>query len=217
MNIKVKGQCTGCNEMYTGAKGGQHLAACSQIAKILHSNFSETSGYLLKVFPAQASSIYWMFLAIPKNGTLLLLDQFLRKTWLECCGHLSMFTIDGSRYSSYPDEGDLSMKKRLDKILTPGLCFDYVYDFGSSTDLEIKVLDILESCPPRQVTLLMQNESPPFDCELCKKNAEIICSICGETTCPSCSKRHACAKKERDTYMMMPLVNSPRTGVCGYG
>lgn len=214
--MKVKGQCIGCKEMFTAAKGDQHLSACSKISQVLQANPFSTSGYLLKVSSAEAPAIFWMFLTIPSIATLHLLDQFLRKTWLECCGHMSMFTIDGERYSSYPDEEDLSMRKRVDKIFIPGLNFDYVYDFGSSTDLKIKVIGKVEKCPQKQITLLMQNEPPPFVCEHCKKSATIICSLCGETTCQACSKRHACAKEENDTYMLMPLVNSPRTGVCGY-
>jgi hypothetical protein len=215
--MKVKGRCTGCNTLYSASSAARHLSACPKIAHILQSASSKTGpGYLLKASFVHLPAAYWMFLTIPANGTLELLDHFLRGTWLECCGHLSMFTIEGYRYSSHPYDGDLSMKKRIDKVFTPGLCLDYVYDFGSSTDLEIKVIDKVEKCPDKQVTLLIQNKPPLFECELCPKSAEIICSICGETTCTSCSKRHGCAKKERETYMLMPLVNSPRAGVCGY-
>lgn len=215
--MKVQGRCIGCNKLYSAASAGRHLVACSKINHILQSATSKTGpGYFLKASFVHLPAAYWMFLTVPVNETLELIDRFLRETWLECCGHLSMFTTEEYRYSSHPYDGDLSMKKRIDKIFTPEQRLDYVYDFGSSTDLEIKVIDKVEKCPQSQVTLLMQNEPPPFECELCPKSAEIICSICGETTCISCSKRHGCAKEERDTYMLMPLVNSPRAGVCGY-
>lgn len=215
--MKVKGKCIGCNTLYSVATAGRHLSACPKIADILQSaNSKAVPAYLLKASFPDLPAAYWMFLTIPATATLNLLDHFLRETWLECCGHLSMFTIEGYRYSSDPYEHVLSMSKRIDKIFIPGLRLDYVYDFGSSTDLEIKIIDRVEKCPDKQVTLLMQNEPPPFECELCSKSAEIICSICEETTCASCSKRHGCVKKEKDTYMLMPLVNSPRAGVCGY-
>jgi hypothetical protein len=93
---------------------------------------------------------------------------------------------------------------------------EYVYDMGSSTDLEIQVLGEVHACPQKKVTILMQNDFPNFPCESCKKTANIICSQCGDTTCIACSKRHSCAVNEEDDYMLIPLVNSPRAGVCGY-
>ena len=178
--MQLKGQCVGCQEMYTKAQGGRHVYNCSAIEKALYPGIP---GYLLKIYSAQKPSVYWMFLTIPENGNLFLLDQFLRKTWLECCGHLSMFTIDKCHYSSYPEVNRL-METSLDKIFTPGLEFDYIYDFGTSTELKIKVVEVLERCPSGQVTLLMQNESPVFHCGLCRKHAEMICSMCGETILP---------------------------------
>ena len=38
---------------------------------------------------------YWMYLEVPANTILRRLDNFLRDTWVECCGHMSMFVIDG--------------------------------------------------------------------------------------------------------------------------
>ena len=40
----------------------------------------------------------WMHLEIPVEATLRDLDQFLRDIWLECCGHLSAFTIGSTQY-----------------------------------------------------------------------------------------------------------------------
>jgi len=49
-----------------------------------------------------------------------------------------------------------------------------------------------------------------------EKPSETICSLCGGTTCANCCEDHSCAVDEEDTYMLMPLANSPRAGVCGY-
>src|SRR5260370_31180368 len=46
---------------------------------------------------------YWMHLELPAEATLQTLDDFLRRTWLECCGHLSNFDVAGASYASYPD------------------------------------------------------------------------------------------------------------------
>jgi hypothetical protein len=45
------------------------------------------------------SPIFWMDVEMKANSTLEELDGFLRGEWLECCGHLSDFDIDGITYT----------------------------------------------------------------------------------------------------------------------
>ncbi len=207
--MKVAGECVGCKKKYESAQAARHLSACSKIKE----NGDSTTGYLLKVFARYDSSVYWMLLAVPGSETLEDLDEFLRETWLECCGHLSMFIINGEDYSSYSEDGDLSMDVRADKVLAPGLKFDYVYDFGSSTDLKINVVKTFDHCEEGKIKILMRNDPPIFSCEECDESANTICPYCSEQVCFSCAKSHDCVEDES---MMMPLVNSPRTGVCAY-
>jgi hypothetical protein len=42
---------------------------------------------------------YWLHLEAPITATLRALDGYLRDLWLECCGHLSIFEIDGRTYA----------------------------------------------------------------------------------------------------------------------
>jgi hypothetical protein len=53
--------------------------------------------YLLKVsskyFPE-----YWFFIEADGMCKLEDIDSLLRDMWLECCGHLSCFTINNQRY-----------------------------------------------------------------------------------------------------------------------
>jgi hypothetical protein len=216
MKIKTKGKCIKCGKLYTSITGSSHLTSC--IPKNLISSDSTTEGYLVRISWTEQPNLYWMFVTIPKNVTLSLLDQYLRDSWLECCDHLSKFTINGLHYMSYlePGYGDLSMNKQIKQILSPGLRFTYAYDFGSSTDLTLKVIETIPACPPKNITLFIQNDPPLFSCESCKKPANIICSLCGETICDSCGPNHSCALEIGDTSMLMQLVNSPRTGVCAY-
>lgn len=218
MKIKTEGKCIGCNERYTPGKGSAHLLKCEGVLQSLRSQKKLEEGYLIRISWAEEPNMYWMVVAIAKSLTLGDLDQFLRDAWLECCGHLSEFTIGGRHYMSHTESGNpsQSMKKQVGQVFSPGLEFEYVYDMGSSTELMLQVLEAFETCPQKKVTMLMQNDPPPFFCEICKKQPETICSLCGETTCNRCSKKHSCAQQEDDTYMLMPLVNSPRAGVCGY-
>lgn len=217
MKIKTKGKCPKCGKMYAAAQAGSHLLSCVLHTSTQHSQ-PMTEGYLIRISGEELPSTYWIFATIPKNGSLKLLDTFLRDTWLECCGHLSEFTINGRSYFSRTESGypSQSMKKQIGQLLSLGSICEYRYDMGSSTYLLIQVIAEIQDCPQKKVTLLMQNESPDFSCESCKKTATLICAQCLNKMCLPCSKRHSCVVKEREDYMLMTLVNSPRTGVCGY-
>lgn len=216
MKIKTKGKCIKCGEAYSPEKGSSHLLECalqsSQPAQVL------TEGYLIRIACATRPKMYWMFVAIPKNASLELLDKFLRDTWLECCGHLSQFTIGSRRIMSHTEPGNpnQSMKNSIGQILSPGMKCEYIYDMGSSTNLELEVIAEITTCPQKKVTMLMLNDPIDRPCESCKKTADTICSSCDATICTSCTKRHPCVFDENDDYILMPLVNSPRAGVCGY-
>ena len=60
--------------------------------------------YLLKIEGAYDKD-YWLFVDIPTEKTLSDLDGFLRRIWLECCGHLSAFSGPGHR--------EISMSRKL--------------------------------------------------------------------------------------------------------
>jgi hypothetical protein len=169
--------------------------------------------------------MYWMHLEVSTGATLADLDQFLREIWLECCGHLSAFEIGKQRYSSgagmYADYadwevGEKKMRVRLDKVLSPGLTFFHEYDFGTTTELSLKVLaeESREAKgPPIQV--LARNTPPLIPCGVCGKPATEVCSQCVYDEqgwlCEACAQAHECGED-----MFLPVVNSPRAGMCGY-
>ena len=151
---------------------------------------------------------YWLHIEISASTKLKDLDQFLRDIWLECCGHLSEFEIEGGIY-----EGDRRIA--LSKLLSPGIEFYHVYDFGSSTELRLKVISERKGKAGKdKVRILARNEMPAIRCE-CGKTAKWICTECmweGEGwLCDDCTKEHECGEE-----MLLPVVNSPRVGVCGY-
>jgi hypothetical protein len=157
---------------------------------------------------------YWMHVAVPVTAPLSKLDDFLRHTWLECCDHLSAFEIGGTRYAS--DE-EMSMRARLNQVLAVRMKFLYEYDYGSTTALVLKVVALGErGLPTGAVQLLARNEAPQVSCQRCSKHpATQICTECawnGEGwLCQACVVAHKCGDE-----MCLPVVNSPRVGVCGY-
>ena len=102
---------------------------------------------------------YWLFLDAPLTTSLKSIDDFLRRIWLECCGHMSSFT--GSGYSEYP------MSRKLNRF-APGDKIVHEYDFGSTTSLLITFVGISHRAPQREVVrLLARNVPPKFICAEC--------------------------------------------------
>ena len=103
----------------------------------------------------------------------------------------------------------------LDELLSLRQKFAYDYDFGTSTSLELKVLAEPQTRQIEPVRLLARNDAPVISCQECDQPATQICSECiwnGEgALCNQHAPAHPC---EQDA--LLPVVNSPRCGVCGY-
>ncbi|WP_151754631.1 IS1096 element passenger TnpR family protein [Dictyobacter vulcani] len=218
----TKGTCHFCQQVFGKAAMTRHLETCPQRAVSFATSHGKTPAGPARFFHLRAEGLdvpsYWMHLEIPADASLQTLDSFLRKSWLECCGHLSRFEIHGTSYSSYidPEFGDKSMRAQVGKILEVGDQFVHEYDFGTTTELRLKVLAEREGVPQKKaVELLAHNILPVIPCDICGKPATQICSQCiyeeGGWLCELCAPQHECGEE-----MLLPVVNSPRVGMCGY-
>ncbi len=154
-----------------------------------------------------SGDLYWMHLKALGSARFGDLDMFLRDIWLECCGHMSAFSLD---------EEEIDMKEKLGDTLRPGQKLIYEYDFGSTTELLLTVISEFEGTLKKgKVEILVRNEAPQIKCNQCEKPATTICADClyddQGWLCDECARKHGC-----DEEMFLPLVNSPRTGVCAY-
>lgn len=214
------GKCNLCGEITGQASMIRHLSACRQKEAARRSPASEkrppAPSFHLAIAGRDAKT-YWMHVAVPLTAPLSKLDDFLRHTWLECCGHLSAFEIGSKRYASEPMDEEMSMKAQLSQVLEVGTKFFYEYDYGSTTALVLKVVGLREQGLPKGgVQLLARNEAPQVSCQRCGiQPATQICAECawnGEGwLCEACAVAHECGDE-----MCLPVVNSPRVGVCGY-
>ena len=217
------GKCNICGGAFDKAAITKHLKSCSR-AKIDSTTSDGSPGrQKTKAFHLVAEGRYlpdyWMHLEVPTNAKLEVLDSFLRQTWLECCGHMSAFTIEGKTYSVAPSRelGDKSMNARLSDVVYPSVKFYHEYDFGTTTYLALKVISEQESdIKAGDVRVLARNEPPPIPCGSCGKAATRVCTEClwsdkGGWLCDACAAKH---KRHED--MFLPVVNSPRVGMCGY-
>lgn len=217
-----KGKCSFCNETFSKASMTKHLKSCKQrkVASEISAekrNLQKTKSFCL-VVEGRDLPEYWMHLSAPDNATLKDLDGFLRNIWLECCGHLSAFTIEETRYSTSPmrEYNERGMKVALGDILSPGMKFYHEYDFGTTTKLTLKVVSELEGeAKSKSIQLLAMNDPPSIACESCGKIATQVCAECiwsGKGwLCDKCAQEHECGED-----MLLPVVNSPRVGMCGY-
>ncbi|HYU75750.1 MAG TPA: hypothetical protein VEL31_24015 [Ktedonobacteraceae bacterium] len=221
-----KGECTFCHTEYSKSGMTRHLQTCKQRASIeaqteYHQQAQTTSKLHLLVEEGRYSPTYWMHLDITANTTLATLDQFLRDIWLECCGHLSAFDIAGTRYSvdeaRYEwDTDQKSMRVPLGEVLHPGQTCSYQYDFGSTTDLIMKVISEREApADGKAIHVLARNALWFYPCDECGAPSILVCARCTSKNsgwlCKDCAEKHACGSE-----MLRPRVNSPREGVCGY-
>jgi len=222
-----RGSCLFCGREF--AKGGlsRHLPTCAKRLEAQteadRSKRHRQTLYHLQVQDAWGAS-YFLHLEIRSNATLKDLDEYLRAIWLECCGHLSAFEIAGVSYENTSDpwgesEGPLMGAVKVSSVFRMGLEIAYEYDFGTTSELTIKVMAQREGKPLTEhpIFLMARNnfEQPP--CMICGKPATWLCSECmydRENDRGELCDEHADGHEHED--MMLALVNSPRTGMCGY-
>jgi len=65
------------------------------------------------------------------------------------------------------------------------------------------------------VRLAARNEPPTWPCDVCGKAATAVCTQCLYEGKGFCCAGHA-SSHDCDEDMLLPVVNSPRMGVCGY-
>ena len=206
-----KSTCLLCKSEFTRKGIGRHLTAC------LKKHAPKTKNSLCRKYcflSVQAVYLpdYFLFLLIAQDATIEDLDDYLRKIWLECCGHMSSFS-----YGKWGEELPLTTKIR--EICRRGEPLNYMYDFGDTTELQIKIFREIATFikTSEDIILLARNGEPLIPCEACGKYpAKHICTEClwsGDHgwLCEKCAKTHACGDE-----MFLPVVNSPRTGVCAY-
>lgn len=219
---KKEGVCSYCGDVFGKVAMTRHLNTCkSMIEKDEQGKNGSGRDFFFLVVQGRPAD-YWMCLDVDATATLKELDTFLRTTWLECCGHMSLFEIDGISYTSSPDDFmeersmNVTLKKVLDEV---GMKFSHEYDFGATTTLQLKVQSVRRGHKRKEskgkIELMARNTAPGFQCSYCNSAAEHICCECmyedEGLLCESCAESHECGEE-----MLLLVVNSPRMGVCGY-
>lgn len=222
-----KGMCSFCHRELSKASMTRHLQSCEQRIAMQSEIGSRQQAKKSKAFHLVVEGyrlpMYWMHLQVAGGITLATLDRFLRDTWLECCGHLSVFRIDGLNYYVDADQDaywwDMrrkNMQVKLEEVLSPGQTCSYEYDFGSTTELLVKVISGYEvEMKGKGIQILARNSLLIVPCDMCGEPATSLCTHCiyedKGCLCDACARSHKCGEE-----VLLLLVNSPRAGLCGY-
>src|SRR3989337_1737308 len=112
-----RGKCQYCGE--ETAKGGmtKHLVKCENRAQAIQTADAgkkpEETIWHVRVQDAYGKD-FWLDIEMRGSATLEKLDAYLRAIWLECCGHLSKFSVGGW------GGREISKSQRVGEVLTDG-------------------------------------------------------------------------------------------------
>lgn len=216
-NKQSRGTCQYCGKEY--AKGGmiRHLRTCSVRKEAIEAadqgSRKPEKLYHLRV-QDQWISVFWLDLEMRGSATLEDLDRYLRAIWLECCGHLSRFSIGVWSGDEIP------MSRRIDQVFGPDTELTHIYDFGTSSYTLAKTVDVREGVPTTKfpIALMSRNLMPDVRCVECEEPAVWLCMECvyEEDTEGTLCEKHAETHPHDDYGGLYAIVNSPRVGMCGY-
>ena len=212
---QTRGNCTFCNREMTRSGLSRHLTSCPKRKKAIAATQDGRLDTLYHLVVRDAyDGDFWLHLEVNGRSTLRDLDYYLREIWLECCGHMSQFSVGGWRGQEIP------MTRTMASVFTSNVQLTHIYDFGSSSETLIKVVKKRRGRPltDKPIYLMARNNLPEAVCDECDAAAGWYCADClverGEwiTVC----EKHR-AEHDHDEYGgITALINSPRVGMCGY-
>ncbi len=212
-----RGNCAYCGVNLSKSGITKHLSSCDNRIEAIETanpkSVRQGTFYHLQVQDCWNPG-FWLHLEMDGNASLKKLDDYLRAIWLECCGHLSEFSI--GKWTG----NNIAMSRKAGAVFRIGMEIDYVYDFGTSSELSIKVVNAREgkSTTRYPIALMARNDPPEALCVECGKPASWLCIEClyeHEQEGVLCGK-HAKNHPHENYGDPMPLLNSPRVGMCGY-
>jgi hypothetical protein len=212
-----RGTCAFCGRDLTKGGMANHLRACPQRKEAIQTaDQGRGIGRTLLHLRVQDAWLgdFWLHLEMDGRAKLGELDRYLRAIWLECCGHLSQFSVGGWRGKEIP------MWRWAEKAFNPGMGLTHIYDFGTSSHTLIQAIDERKGKPltAHPVFLMARNNPPELVCMECDQPATWLCHECqyeDDKEGLLCDA-HAEGHPHEDHGGPMPIVNSPRVGMCGY-
>ena len=130
------GTCVYCGEIILRRSVNKHLEKCQKRQAALEqaatSNRPVETLWYLRVQDAYLKD-FWLDLEMVSSASLDKLDKYLRAIWLECCGHLSNSPLVAGG-------AEIGKARIADSIFEPDLVLRHLYDFGTTSETDIKVM-----------------------------------------------------------------------------
>ena len=150
------GWCHLCRQTIHGDEAVEHSRIC--VVAAVHNVFAlqeeeyESRNNPVLIHIQDEKLRHWMTITVRPTTSLRQLDQFLRDTWLECCGHMSHFQVGKKQYSAcVPGPGDhhdhdtnkadpdeLHMVRTVEEAIRPHRKFQHEFDYGDTTYLNLE-------------------------------------------------------------------------------
>ena len=214
-----KGICAYCGEEKVKSQIAKHLTTCAKRQQVLAQAERRKGNreilYHLRVHAQRDwRGEFWLDLEMRGSATLKDLDTYLRAIWLECCGHLSRFSVGGWQ------SPEIAKRRQAGEIFQPGVELLHIYDFGTSSMTRIRVVETRGGKPTTShpIALMARNRTPESLCIQCKQPASWLCMECliEEGVWGALCDDHVESHPHNNYGEPVALVNSPRLGMCGY-
>lgn len=174
-----------------------------------HHEESGTQEYCLIKAGGLYNKDMWLYVQFPVQSTLASVDEFLRRIWLECCGHMSAF------YGAHSYASEISKSRKLHGFSAKDK-LRHDYDFGQTTKTMVTFVGTIRGNQQLHAPRLLARNIPPrHSCVECGASAvyiyaENVYEVDSTYYCADC------ARKFRHRELLLPVTNSPRMGMCGY-
>ena len=175
------GLCRLCNRSFSRLGIASHITSC-RIRTVGREwglpdrgNDDMVRSYHLEMWDGNDPD-FWMHLEIATHLRLETLDEFMRQDWMECCEHLSRFTVNGEKYDSHLFDNDPASPMTVALGEVAGITkepFLYEFDFGSTSSARMKVVSSGWSKWPG-IRILARNDLSFYSCDTCGENASTI-------------------------------------------
>jgi len=208
-DLNSEGKCLYCKQMLSQKDIGKHLA--KHLVENEKNNDGKNKTQTYCHIEVEATPMF-LHLLVNGNAKMQKIDEYLRRIWLECCGHMSAFGHKNFK---------VNMNQKVESVFETRVKIYHDYDFGTTTRIGLKGLKHYKLNLKENIVLLSRNEPLKLMCAECKKEPAInICSVCSydvySSFCEKCSTKHEEVCDDFADYSSMPVVNSPRMGECGY-
>lgn len=203
--LQSEGKCIFCNQIFSQKTLTKHLATHLNNKEKEDRNLgAETYCHILV-----EDGVMFLHLLVKGSLTMKKIDSFLKDIWLDCCGHMSNFG-----HSNFK----IAMSHKVEDVFSSKVKIYHHYDYGDTTEVYLRGVKNYQLKFSESIILLSRNEPLKLICAVCGNHpAQDICISCNwDFYCASCSELHEKECEDFSDYAKMPVVNSPRMGVCGY-